>query len=1390
MAELASGAVSSLLGVIRNEALLLGRVRHDVQFIREEMESMQSFLTHLSKKAPARGEHDEQIRTWMNQVRLLAQDSNNCIDMYLYRGNPDLHLARGGIQRYVAWLPWFVHKMIAQHRAATQLRTLRERARDIGERRLRYGVEVPAKGAGAEQSPGGAGLTPAAASSSSLHVATWSAASGDEEEDSGEQLMVATAAADHSALRGAFFEPRRPEDNVRLNLSQWIKNVEQRNTNTVKPIPSIGIVAPDEQETSAIAAEATVLWGKHHVLVDIPAVHFFHNSLRARDIVYYILRELQSAELQPQQQKGQVVGEKKLDTEEIKSAIRSEKQKLFTEITKNIKGMRILEKISKIKKTIEQMKEGQLQLNQMNEDQQGMLDSVKDEPLGVLLRALWQLKPKQNDGAPATKQSHEKKEATCSEKKEATRSQRKKATYSHDDIINETAKKLKEHMEEDADEKPKPKEHMQEVEKLKPKEQMEEDEKLKPKEHMEDQASLKPIRLEEGHYAHILWEVFPPVIREQDSKQATATGTSIMTEEPFKEIIRKIMQEVQEDNSIGKLDISDGKPSQDCIPDFLIEESIQKIEEIHWKIEQELLLIKGIMDRFSNFLERYHQILVILKLDNDWVSGWEETKNAFSMLGCIAGALMLTFEENRNEAKEYCCPPQEPIDYSLICLYRDTALELTKQHMQQDSTQILLGILDKCKQNEFCMKIFIHALNANPKRSKEELSKLDNTLQQVPYNSLDNLANKMFKFSYSDLPNEYKSCLLYLAIFPRRQHIRRSTLIGRWVVEGLITKEDWASSVRHANRCFDVLVNRWLIYPVDIGATGKIKSFVIGDLIHAFITKIARKRRIVETRLSHHLAHYFSIFNDLRLRGSDRIDRFFEKLYEESSRVSLIKVLDLEGCQCFGGKNQRYLKDIFSTMLLLKYLSLRGTNVTQLPSEINNLRELEVLDIRETNVPADATVNVLLLKLKRLLAGHVVLNSGASSTELSSVEVPDKIEKMLNMEVLSNVKARNRQDLKDIGKLWQLRKLGVVIEHKDSHIRNVLRAISDLHDCLRSLSITLPVTEHDHSNNEEFTPNDLKYMVHPPKLLESLSITGTTQRGQLLRQLTNGSEELKLAKVTLTRTKLKQSDLEVLAKLPNIVCLRLRDKACMDSKLTFSKEEFKNLKCFLVEDPNITEINFKGGALKLEKIILSSTHGLQSLPGVKGLPELKEVELKNGNKLSLFEKAKNISKVTFLCTTLIEDEVQIIAKTTSIRCLVLKENLYAENNLTFKKDNLPLLNLLIIDFSVTTKISFDDGSAPKLEKIVCSFTAKLEKIDRSFTKETVGTLNISGIDKLPKLKELEFNGDFVPGELEEAVKKHKNNPKLIHNKLEKQYQEAGNIAEKKDARRFPLFWKK
>jgi hypothetical protein len=123
MAELAAGAVGSLLGVIRNEMSLLGGVRGDVQFIEEEMESMNSFL-------------------W--------------------------------------WVPWFLQKLVGRHRAAVQLGLLKHRARDVGERRLSYGVEIPGMSSTArhwQSTPVAAGLTGAAAATrSSSSVSTQPAA--------------------------------------------------------------------------------------------------------------------------------------------------------------------------------------------------------------------------------------------------------------------------------------------------------------------------------------------------------------------------------------------------------------------------------------------------------------------------------------------------------------------------------------------------------------------------------------------------------------------------------------------------------------------------------------------------------------------------------------------------------------------------------------------------------------------------------------------------------------------------------------------------------------------------------------------------------------------------------------------------------------------------------------------------------------------------------------------------------------------------------------------------------------------------------------------------------------------------------------------------------------
>jgi hypothetical protein len=1421
MTELAAGAVSSLLVVIRNEAVLLGGVRDDVQFIKEEMESMNSFLGHLARSAPQGGEHDEQVRTWMNQVRLLAQDCNNCIDLYLYSGNPEIHRAKGRLRRHLWWVYWSLRKMVAQHRAAIQLRQLKDRARDVGERRLRYGVEIPA-------------TTKAAAPD-----ATGGYAAGDDEEEDEDdregQFAVATPTLAHHSARWPVFEPPSLDDYVKAKLLEWIEGVPGNAIVTL----SIAIVAPDadNKEVLAIAHETLVApdyYYRRSIMVNVPAVHLDFLPLRPKEVLYYILRELEREEAAGSQKQPTDQGEWEEEDPDPwqdyykKCGIYRSKKGVLDKIKRNIKKMNIYEKLDKIKSDIRegQHKSGKLLLLKLQEkgaDQvdlhvllqllvlQSQQDQAKNKAVDTHKLPEWndnlieKLAMRLKDHMEADEKTKKLNEQTGVEEETAVRQggggEREEDEKDERGDGEEEGKEERRDMEKGGEERKEQQQEEQEKEGRKEeqnevrketegrKEQVagEEEEKEdhdadndedsndddddeEEEEDDDDDDEEEPIHLHEDQYEQILREVFTKnassKAQEQDklvAEQATKTAATTLDEERIKQMINEAKQDVLRELRGRETDKNQATGEPDVPPDknqatgqhavvldqneeAYFEEVEQKIEEIKQELKEQLK-IKWIVDKIKHHLQDQCP-LIILKFDQMMDgSRWEEIRKALSLLELSADALIFT-TGSTEQAKGYCYPPREPIDHcSLVGLYYYTVLKLTSKHKNEDNdnAQIFRGILEECEGHEFCMKIFTHAVYANPKRSNEELRKLHSTLQS-PKKSFDTIAKKMFMYSYNDLPKEYKSCLLYLAIFPKGQKIRRSTLIARWVAEGLTFKEDWPSSVYQANRCFDALIRRWLVYPDDISATGKIKSCVVGDPVHGFITAIARKQHIVETRLSHHLARHFSIFNDLRLRSSDRIGTFFQGL-SRSSRVSLLKVLDLEGCQCFASKNQRYLKDICNKMLLLKYLSLKGTDITQLPSEINCLRELEVLDIRETKVPANATVNVLLLKLKRLLAGASQIDPTPRNF-VTNVRIPSRIDKMINIEVLSNVKAQHHDNLEDIGKLCQLRKLGVVIDGKKSHLGSLLKAISDLHASLRSLSITIPTTTLEVTPSSPELQDIASRLKHHPEFLESLSISGAKH---LFPLLTEGGNK-KLAKVTLSNTPLNQDDLKFFAQLPMLQCVRLRHISCTESVLNFKKDDFKCLKYLLIEGSNLTNITFEDeAACELEKMVLSSTC-IESISGVHGLPKFEELELNSsscGRLLSsCFYNVERIAKLTLRGTLLKQGDLRIIARELNICCLVLLENSFdiSQNQITFEKEEFIWLKLLSVDCSTITKINFITGSAPRLKKIVWS----------SFT-------SLSGINNLPRLKELEFNGYSVPNDVEEAIKNNKS-INLKHNK--------------------------
>ncbi|GJN25511.1 hypothetical protein PR202_gb13347 [Eleusine coracana subsp. coracana] len=143
------GAVDSLLGrltsALAGEAQLLSGVRSDMQFIKDEMESMNGFLKHIAETG--KGESDHQVRAWMKQVADVAYRSQNCVDLYVKSlGLCTTAAGQKGICGYLRRLPQMVKTLPMRHRIATQIRELKIRAEEVGQRRLRYGVEVPVNG--------------------------------------------------------------------------------------------------------------------------------------------------------------------------------------------------------------------------------------------------------------------------------------------------------------------------------------------------------------------------------------------------------------------------------------------------------------------------------------------------------------------------------------------------------------------------------------------------------------------------------------------------------------------------------------------------------------------------------------------------------------------------------------------------------------------------------------------------------------------------------------------------------------------------------------------------------------------------------------------------------------------------------------------------------------------------------------------------------------------------------------------------------------------------------------------------------------------------------------------------------------------------------------------
>ncbi|KAJ1255946.1 hypothetical protein BS78_K131800 [Paspalum vaginatum] len=549
------------------------------------------------------------------------------------------------------------------------------------------------------------------------------------------------------------------------------------------------------------------------------------------------------------------------------------------------------------------------------------------------------------------------------------------------------------------------------------------------------------------------------------------------------------------------------------------------------------------------------------------------------------------------------------------------------------------------------MKMLLRALYAYPHGTTEELEKLRDKLKdRAPLE----VRKEVMVFCYSKLSTHYKSCLQYLTTFLDESSISRTSLVRRWVAEGLVAREEGLRSMEEAGeRCFDELVFRGFVRPVAIVATGlKIKSCTMDDSVRSFVIDMAESENFVAGILPTHFNYQLKIRKIVRrqlpqqpthpdgfsccgalvprkpplqdadgklLHPMDEIARLLRDLPQEYR----LNVLDLGGCR---GLEKRHLKSICKVPSL-KYLSLRNTEISRLPKAINDLWLLETLDVRQTHLqrPSDME-RIYLPRLKHLLAGHIV--HGNAGEMLSTVRMPHKISK--DTEVLRHVHILHaEQDLLGrVGHLKkQLRKLGVVVDGSEDNIRFLLRTISVLSECLRSLSVWItapPATagvSDGYNLDYKEEPNGGSVPSPPanptPMFLESLNIK-YCKGSQTIGNLPSWISGLKLLrKLTLRDTQLLEQSLCILGKLESLCCLRLRRDSYIGNTISLNKGEFGKLRLLLIDhvSPTLKAIAFEAEAApNLEKVawtVDSIAITPDTISGIRHLPaSLKVLELR------------------------------------------------------------------------------------------------------------------------------------------------------------------------------------
>ncbi|KAL6654402.1 hypothetical protein ACP70R_007867 [Stipagrostis hirtigluma subsp. patula] len=141
--EFATGALSTLLPklakLLKDEYNLPKSVKKDIKFLLRELESSRVAL-HKVDKVPLE-RMDEQTKIWARDVRELSYDMEDIVDTFMVRVESPDAANTESIKGLIKMMVKVFKKGKTRHKIAKEIKEIRERVKDVAERRDRYKVD-------------------------------------------------------------------------------------------------------------------------------------------------------------------------------------------------------------------------------------------------------------------------------------------------------------------------------------------------------------------------------------------------------------------------------------------------------------------------------------------------------------------------------------------------------------------------------------------------------------------------------------------------------------------------------------------------------------------------------------------------------------------------------------------------------------------------------------------------------------------------------------------------------------------------------------------------------------------------------------------------------------------------------------------------------------------------------------------------------------------------------------------------------------------------------------------------------------------------------------------------------------------------------------------------